>query len=177
MGVRATTAPYRGGVLPSPTARLRFREMTDDDLDEMTAVLGAPDSARPASSERTRADAQRWIAWTRRNYAEHGHGLWVLETHDGEFVGDCGLTIQEVEGEPLVEVGYHVHLALRGQGLATEAALSVRETARANDVAHLVAIIRPENLASQRVAQKIGLTLERRVFKNGGDALVFGADL
>jgi len=44
-------------------------------------------------------------------------------------------------------------------------------------VAHLVAIIRPENLPSQRVAEKIGLRLERRVVKNGGDALVFGARL
>ena len=172
-----TITPYGGGMLPSPTSRLRFREMTDDDLDEMAAVLGAPDPVRPERRQRTRADAQQWIAWNKRNYAEHGHGLWVVETHDGEFVGDCGLTIQDVEGEPLVEVGYHVHLALRGHGLATEAATAVHEAARDNGIAHLVAIIRPENLPSQRVAQKIGLTLERRVFKNGGDALVFGADL
>ena len=38
------------------------------------------------------------------------------------LVGDCGLTIQDVEGQPFVEVGYHVKLELRGQGLATEAA-------------------------------------------------------
>ena len=74
-------------------------------------------------------------------------------------------------------MGYHVHLALRGQGFATEAAEAVRDTAREAGVRHLVAIIRPENLPSQRVAKKIGLTLERRVVKNGGDALVFGVDL
>src|SRR6185436_14700988 len=81
-------------VLPAPTARLRFREMTVDDLDEMTAVLGAPDPARPTRRLRTRADAERWIDWNIKNYAQHGHGLWAVETHDGEFVGDCGLTIQ-----------------------------------------------------------------------------------
>ena len=151
--------------------------MTGDDLDDVEAVLSAPDPARPDHRSRTRADAERWIAWTQQNYADHGYGLWVVETHDGEFVGDCGLTIQDIEGEPFVEVGYHVHLALRGQGLATEAAMSVREAARAGGVTHLVAIIRPENLPSQRVAQKIGLRLERQVFKNGGDALVFGARL
>lgn len=70
-----------------------------------------------------------------------------------------------------------MHLDLRGQGLATEAALSVREAARAAGVPYVVAIVRPENLPSQRVAAKIGLHLERRVFKNGGDALVFGAAL
>ena len=164
-------------VLPAPTPRLRFREMADDDLDEMTAVLGAPDPVRPTRRQRTRADAERWIAWNIQNYAEHGHGLWVVETHEGELVGDCGLTIQDVEGEPFVEVGYHVKLELRGQGLATEAAAAVRDAARDAGIPHLVAIIRPENTPSQRVAQKIGLTLQRTVFKNGGDALIFGADL
>ena len=60
---------------------------------------------------------------------------------------------------------------------ATEAAMSVREAARVAGVPYLVAIIRPENQPSQRVAEKIGLRLEQRVFKNGGDALVFGAAL
>jgi RimJ/RimL family protein N-acetyltransferase len=164
-------------MLPSPTARLRFREMTEDDLDEMTVVLGGTDPARPERRQRSREDAERWIAWNIRNYAEHGHGLWILETHEGEVVGDCGLTIQDVEGEPFVEVGYHVKLALRGQDLATEAAAAVLHAARDEGIKHVVAIIRPENTPSQRVAHKIGMTLQRRVFKNGGDALVFGADL
>jgi RimJ/RimL family protein N-acetyltransferase len=151
--------------------------MAPTDLDEMARLLGSPDPARPAKRLRTRADAERWIEWNMRNYAEHGHGLWVIATHDGKFVGDCGLTIQDIEGEPHIEVGYHVHLALRGQGFATEAAAQVRETARAAGVEHLVAIIRPENRPSQRVAQHIGLSLERQVYKNGGDALVFGAAL
>lgn len=151
--------------------------MRDADLDDVEAVLSAPDPARPHRRKRTRADAEAWIAWNRRSYADHGHGLWVVETHGGDFVGDCGLTVQDVEGEPLIEVGYHVHLALRGQGLATEAAMSVREAARAAGVPYLVAIIRPENHPSRRVAEKIGLRLERRLFKNGADALVFGAAL
>ena len=164
-------------MLPEPTPRLRFREMTAGDLDEMTAVLGAPDPVRPQRRRRTRADAERWIAWNQENYAEHGFGLWVVERHDGTLVGDCGLTMQEIEGDWHVEVGYHVHLHLRGQGLASEAAAAVRRAASDAAIPHLVAIIRPENLPSQRVAHKIGLRLERRVFKSGGDALVFGADL
>ena len=151
--------------------------MTPDDLDEVAAVLGAPDPVRPDRSGRTRADSERWIAWNQQNYADHGFGLWVVETHDGRFVGDCGLTIQDIEGEPHIEVGYHVARDLRGRGLASEAAAAVRAEATEARVEHLVAIIRPENLPSQRVAQKIGLRLERRVFKGGGDALVYGADL
>lgn len=123
------------------------------------------------------ASSEGWIARTRRNYTQHGFGLWVTETHAGEFVGDCGLTMQEVEGEWLVEVGWHVRSALRRRGYAAEAAGAVRETARGLGVEHLVAIIRPDNMASQGVATKIGLAFEREVHKLGGPALIFGADL
>ncbi len=118
-----------------------------------------------------------WIEWTRASYAKHGFGLWVVETHSGEFVGDCGLTLQEVEGEWMVEAGWHVRTPLRRLGYAAEAARSVRDAARAGNVEHLIAIIRPDNVASQGVASKIGLRLEREIHKNGGPALVFGADL
>lgn len=118
-----------------------------------------------------------WIAWNRGNYTEHGFGLWVIESHAGEFVGDCGLTMQQVEGEWLVEAGWHVRFPVRRQGYAAEAAGAVRVAAREAGVEHLIAIIRPDNLASQRVAMKIGLVLEREVHKNGGPALIFGTDL
>lgn len=164
-------------LLPAATPRLRFREMMQADLYEVTALLSAPDPARPHRRTRTRADAERWIAWTVQNYATHGFGLWVIETHDGVFIGDCGLTVQTVEGEDTIEVGYHVHLAYRRRGLAGEAAGSVRDLARAMGVRDLVAIIRPDNLPSQRVAAKVGLHPIRRVVKNGADALVFAATL
>lgn len=118
-----------------------------------------------------------WIEWTRSNYERYGFGLWVIETQDGMFVGDCGLTMQDVDGEQLIEAGWHVRAPLRRQGYAAEAAASVRDAAREAGVQHLVAIIRPSNVASQRVAAKIGLALEREVHAHGGPALVFGADL
>lgn len=118
-------------MLPEPTERLRFRPMTMADLDDMTTLLSAPDPVLVDRPARDRDDAVRWIEWQERNYSDHGFGLWVLETHKGEFVGDCGLTVQDVEGEPHVEVGYHVVPALRGHGYATEAAIAVRDCAAA----------------------------------------------
>ncbi|WP_107774797.1 GNAT family N-acetyltransferase [Nocardioides sediminis] len=153
-------------MLPAATTRLRFREMTEADLAHIE-TLDIGGSRGPAG----------WIDWTLRNYEEHGFGLWVVETHAGEFVGDCGLTMQEVEGEWFVEAGWHVRPDLRRQGYAAEAAESVRRAAATAGVEHLIAIIRPTNLASQGVARRIGLALEREVHKNGGPALVFGADL
>jgi RimJ/RimL family protein N-acetyltransferase len=164
-------------VLPEPTERLRFRPMVMADLDDVTALLSAPDPVRLDRPPRTRDDAIRWIEWQERNYADHGFGLWVVETHAGDFVGDCGLTMQDVEGTPHVEVGYHVLPALRRLGYATEAARAVRDCAAAEGVEHLVALIRPDNTPSQGVARQLGMALERTAHVHGGAALVFGMRL
>lgn len=99
-----------------------------------------------------------------------GCGLWLVTLRaTGEFVGDCGLTLQEVEGVTDLEVGYRVRSDLQGNGYATEAAAACRDHAR--DVLHakrLIAIIRPDNRPSQRVAEKIGLPFEREAFSRSG---------
>lgn len=71
----------------------------------------------------------------------------------------------------MLEVGYHVRATLQGRGYATEAAAGCRDFARAElDAAELVAIIHPDNVASERVAQKIGMT--RREDDHGGPVAV-----
>ncbi|HSF36687.1 MAG TPA: GNAT family N-acetyltransferase [Nocardioides sp.] len=164
-------------MLPEPTHRLRFRRMEMSDLDDVTAMLVDFDPMRGDRPASTRDDAVRWIEWQQRNYVEHDFGLWVLETHEGEFVGDCGLTVQDVEGVPHVEVGYHLVSDMRRLGYATEAARAVRDCAAANGVEHLVALIRPENTPSQGVARNLGMSLERTAYVHGTDALVFGMRL
>ena len=135
--------------------------MTDDDLEDMAAMLADPAVMKFYPRPKNREEAQAWINWNKSNYVEHGHGLWIIETKAGEFAGDCGLTWQVVNGRPELEVGYHVRAELQGRGYATEAATACRDFAR--DVlgaGHLVAIIHPDNRASRRVAEKIGLEFE-----------------
>ena len=98
------------------------------------------------------------IAWNLDNYAQHGYGMWIVETHDGEFVGECGRTWQVLNGRAFLEVGYHILAALQGRSYATEAAAACRDFAHTNtDVDQLVAIIHPDNQPSRRVAKKIGM--------------------
>jgi RimJ/RimL family protein N-acetyltransferase len=107
---------------------------------------------------KSRDEALRWIEWNQRNYVEHGYGLWIVETLAGEFLGDCGLTWQEVNGRQELEVGYHMRPAVQGQGFATEAAAACRDYAASRlGASRLVAITHPKNVASQRVAEKIGM--------------------
>jgi RimJ/RimL family protein N-acetyltransferase len=90
--------------------------MVDRDLDAMAELLGDSRVMRYYPRPKTRAEARQWIAWNQANYRDLGFGLWIIETLGGEFVGDCGLTMQEVEGEREVEVGYHVCAEFQTKG-------------------------------------------------------------
>lgn len=145
-------------MIPDDTEHLHFRPMTLDDLDDLAALLGDPALMTYYPSPKTRDEARAWIDWNQRNYAEHGYGLWIIETRAGAFVGDCGLTWQKVNGRLELEVGYHVRAVDQGHGYATEAATACRNFARDTlQVPQLVAIIHPDNQASRRVAQKLGM--------------------
>lgn len=167
--------------MPTPvTARLTLRQMTDTDLDEMAALLGDEDVMRYYPRPKTRQEAREWIARNRERYEAHGFGLWIMHRSDtGEFVGDCGLTYQRIDGVDELEVGYHVRTAMQGNGYATEAAAAARDFAR--DVLgarRLIAIINPRNLPSQRVAAKIGLEVEKHtVTASGAEAVIYATAL
>ncbi|MFC1408974.1 GNAT family N-acetyltransferase [Streptacidiphilus sp. N1-12] len=166
--------------VPAPTARLTFRRMTEDDLDDMAALLGDPRVMRYYPRPKDRDEALSWIRWNQGLYRQQGFGLWLLTLRaTGEFVGDCGLTPQQVEGVVELEVGYRVRAELQGNGYATEAAAACRDHARdVLDAKRLVAIIRPDNTPSQRVAQKIGLPFERdAVSRNGLPVRIHAASL
>ncbi|HEU5158498.1 MAG TPA: GNAT family N-acetyltransferase [Streptosporangiaceae bacterium] len=161
----------RQSLVPGPTPRLAFHQMTADDLDDMAALLGDPDVMRYYPRPKTRDEALAWIEWNQRLYRQVGFGLWLLRLRaTGEFAGDCGLTPQEVDGVVDIEVGYHIRADLQGRGYATEAAAACRDHAR--DVLgaeRLIAIIHPGNLPSQRVAVKIGLFHERDTTAKTGE--------
>lgn len=159
------------------SARLAFREMSPDDLDDMACLLGDPAVMTYYPRPKTRQEAGQWIQWNRGLYQTHGFGLWLLTTAGGDFVGDCGLTPQVVDGVTELEVGYHVVPALQGHGYATEAAAASRDFARdVLGVHRLVAIIHPDNQPSQRVAEKIGLRPEKRAAApDGSETVIYAA--
>jgi RimJ/RimL family protein N-acetyltransferase len=166
-------------VMHPEATRLVFRDMTPEDIDDMAALLGDPDVMTYYPRPKTRQEAAQWIDWNRGLYRMRGYGLWVLNTAEGDFVGDCGLTPQIVDGVTELEVGYHVMPALQRRGYATEAAAASRDFARTVlGATRLVAIIHPDNRPSQRVAEKIGLRPEKRTTVHGGrDAIIYAAAL
>lgn len=147
------------------TPRLQLRELVPDDLDALAKVLSDPITMQFYPKPYDRQGITDWIERNRRRYQEHGHSLWgmVLKS-SGELIGDCGLAMQNVEGQNEIEIGYHVRRDHWKQGYSTEAARACRDYGFAQLKAPcLISLIRPENIASRRVAEKNGMIILKEV--------------
>jgi len=158
------------------TERMMLRQMERGDVDvALMGIFSDPVAMRYYPNTKSRQEAEEWVRRVQESYRDHGFGLWVAVLEDsGEFVGQCGLTVQEVEGKEEIEIGYLFLRKSWGQGLATEAARAARDHGfHMPGCERLVSLIDPGNLASRRVAEKVGLTLEREVWKWNKEICVY----
>lgn len=151
------------------TERLVLREISPADIDDLLEIWGDPEAMRFFPQTLNREEMQAWIERNQKRYEQYGHGLWaVILKSEQNFIGDCGLAIQEVDGEEELEVGYHFKRSSWGHGFATEAARATMEYAFNQLGRHrIISMIRPENLPSRRVAERNGLQIEKQVFWRG----------
>lgn len=154
--------------------RVLFRDMRPDDAPQLRTMF-ADDYARriyPAMQDETAI--ARWIAWNQENYRNHGFGLWTIETHEGDFIGDCGLSWQNADGQPVLEIGYHVTLRQRGQGYALEAARAVLDFGFSHiEADEITSIVSPDNPASIAVASKLHREKREYTKPDGARRLLF----
>jgi RimJ/RimL family protein N-acetyltransferase len=151
------------------TERLRLRPYRLDDLDDLAAMLGDAEHMTYYPAPFGREDAQGWLDRQLERYRDDGFGLLIIEDGaTGEFLGTAGPAIQVVEDVPEVEIGWHVKPGHMGRGIAPEAAAAARDWAFASlDADHLISLVRPENRPSARVAEKIGMRVDREVDYKG----------
>jgi len=160
------------------TARLLLRELTSQDADALALVLSDSETMRYYPAPYDRAGVEQWITRNRERYKKDGVGLWaMLLKSTGELIGDCGITRQEVEGEYLFEIGYHLRRDCWGQGLATEAAIACRDWGFQHLKAdRLISLIRPENRPSRRVAERNGMTIWKEINWRGLPHVVYSIE-
>jgi RimJ/RimL family protein N-acetyltransferase len=157
------------------TERLLLREMTLDDVDVVAGMLGDPDVMRFWPRPYTRDEAVRWIERWVREYDEYGCGYWLLvDKATGEAAGQAGVVMLAIDGERAPSLGYIVDKRFWNRGYATEAAAACLEWALARWPV-VITPIRPENAASLRVAEKLGLSGERRTVYGGFEHSLFYA--
>ena len=141
------------------TSRLALRRFTPDDLDLIVRMYGDPDVTRYLGGAKTRAQAEdvmrhRILAY----YDEHpGFGVWAtIERATGTCLG-CHV-LNHIQGEELIQVGYILFKEAWGRGFATEGAQALlRYGFLERGLPQIVAITDLDNVASQRVLEKIGL--------------------
>lgn len=108
------------------------------------------------------------------HWSDHGFGPWVLvEKETGAFAGRGGLAWTAVESTAEIELPWSIEPHLHGRGLATEAATAACEWAREMRFKEVVALVLPGNRASQRVAEKAGLSRNGEVTHAGLPHLLF----
>ncbi len=137
------------------TERLRLRPFAPDlsDLEAMLLVLEDPVSMRFYSRPFDRDGTRAWIEQQLERYRTDGFGLYAIEDRaTGEVLGDCGPTIQPVDQERFVELGWHVRPDRQGEGIASEAGVAIRDHCFATmDVRMLISLIRPASTCRRGV--------------------------
>ena len=163
---------------PPETVRMYLRPLQMSDVDDLLGIFSDPEAMRYYPGTKNRTEAEEWVRWNLRSYREHGFGLWAAILKDSdEFAGQCGLVAQKVEGKDEVEIGYLFLRRFWGRGLATEAAQACRDHGFDLLGCHrLVSLIAPGNLASRRVAEKVGMNLEKQIHKWGKNICVYAID-
>ncbi len=140
------------------TDRLLLREMTEEDFDALYAILSDPETMQYYPKPYDEAGVRCWIAWCRDSYAKNGFGLWAV-TLDGEFIGDCGISLQPINGQWLPEIGYHIRKDHWRKGYASEAAAAcIRAAFEEFGFPAVYSYMNAQNEPSYRTAMKNGMT-------------------
>ena len=145
------------------TERLELRPLVEADLEALAAILGDPVGMAAWPAPLTHDETRSWIERNRSRYEVDGFGRCAIVWREtGELAGDAGLASTVVEATPEIELGWVVRHDLWGRGIATEAGAAWRDVAfDVIGLPRIVSMIDEANMASRRVAEKLGMSVER----------------
>jgi RimJ/RimL family protein N-acetyltransferase len=148
------------------TSRLTLRRFTPDDADALFDVFSRPEVARWSGTGTPMTDVSEASARIARMPARTGDhpaaGIFAVVPKDDPRVVGMAILVpipasHGFERDDL-EIGWHLHPDAWGHGYATEAATAMLERAFAADVAEVYAVTDPENVRSQAVCRRLGMT-------------------
>lgn len=145
------------------TDRLKLRQFTPDDLDELAPILAKPDVTRflgVAGEPLSRADAEKALRGISAHWERHGFGRWAaVYKENAQVIGYGGLRCYGKHAELL----YLLDKPYWGQGLATEIANAcLKYSFEVKSFDHIVAMVKPDHRASRHVLEKVGMRCQNR---------------
>jgi RimJ/RimL family protein N-acetyltransferase len=157
------------------TDRLFLRQLTLEDTSSLSLVLSDQESMRHYPHAFSNEEVEKWIERNIERYKNDGFGLWaVIRKADNQFLGDCGITLQNIDGDILPEIGFHIIKTFCNMGYATEAAEACRKYAmEVLGYKSIYSYSEVGNKASQRVSSKIGLNKVKTFKKDGIEEVVY----
>lgn len=161
------------------TSRLTLRYITSRDAEALMAILGDAEVMQfSIIGIHSSKQIKQFIEQRLISYLEDGFGLYALvHKQNQELIGYCGFFIQSIEQQKEVEVGYRLAKKYWGQGLATEAAKAVVEYGQQRfNFRRFVCLIEIKNNRSIRVAQKLGMKLEKKIIYHGLNVAMYSLD-
>ncbi|HNE03559.1 MAG TPA: GNAT family N-acetyltransferase [Anaerolineales bacterium] len=147
------------------TNRLLLRHQVLSDLDDLWALYCDPAITKYIpDAPRSREEAKEELEWHMNGHPRHPElGLWAtIHKQTGKFIGRCGLLPWEIDGQSEVEVAYTIAVEYQGQGLGSEAANAILNHGfETLNLSRLICLIDPENIPSQKVAERMGMKFEK----------------
>ena len=142
------------------TENLYLREMNMDDFEALSAVISDEENMCHYVKPYDKEGVIRWINWCMDSYQKYGFGLWALCLKENdEMIGDCGLSMQNIDGQMLPEIGFHIRKDLHRKGYGKQAAEAVRDWAfEHTQFPALYSYCTADNVASYKTAEAIGMS-------------------
>lgn len=152
------------------TDRLRLTVPEDSDVDAVFEIHSDPRTYqhRPDLVMRSRTEAVELLRQWQSHWADDGIGYFVVSTDPGEVIGFAGVRRSEEDGDAVLNLYYRFAPRSHGHGYAMEAARAAVEWAQGvHPKLPVVALIAPQNIASARLARKLGMYREEAVEASG----------
>jgi len=144
------------------TPRLLLREWREEDREPFAAMSADPEVMRHLVPFPDHAAIEAWVTTAGVHWDEHGFGQWVVELPgEARFIGIVGLGHLRwaLPFAPAVEAAWRLARPYWGKGYALEAARAAIEDGFGRlGLAKIVAFTVPDNLASRRVMERLGMT-------------------
>ncbi|GHU88215.1 hypothetical protein FACS1894202_03940 [Clostridia bacterium] len=141
------------------TERLTIRQFDDSDFGALFAIMKKPEVMYAWEAGFHKHEVQKWLKNQYTRYQKDGYGYFAVTLKGSDkLIGQAGLMKSEINGEKVTEIGYIFDNKFRGQGYALEAAQACVGLAFGDyGLVKLYATIRPENAASVKLAEKLGM--------------------